>query len=331
MPIANCRLERQNTFYSAIGNRQSAIPIPPLIANLSCPPYHPLWITRRKLDFGLRPWCKLLGCGEIGEVGGVKYKMIAIDLDGTLLSPSSVVTPRTKAAIHRAASAGMVVCFATGRSFTESRAVIDSVGYYDAAIFVGGALIVDTGKRSTIQRTLMDPQLARELCAFFESHGQAALALQDVSTAGVDYLISNDFELNPATKLWCKTTRASVQRTNELAADPHDHTLRVSIVAARQRAEPIYKEMRSKFGSRIVDHCFRPPGEILVVEAFDPSVNKWQGILQVARLRNIKPQEIVAVGDDINDVMMIRNAGLGIAMGNGCEEVRGLRGQDHRA
>ena len=49
--------------------------------------------------------------------------MIAIDLDGTLLSPDGRVTPRAKAAVHRALSAGLLVCFATGRNWTESKAV----------------------------------------------------------------------------------------------------------------------------------------------------------------------------------------------------------------
>jgi len=255
-------------------------------------------------------------------VVAVKYKMIAIDLDGTLLSPSSVVTARTRAAIHKAVSAGLLICFATGRSFTESRAVIDSVGYYDAGIFVGGALIVDTGKRSTIQRTLMDPSLARELCGFFESHGHAALALQDTSTAGIDYLASSDFDLNPATKAWCANTSATVRRTGDLTRHSHDHTLRVSFVASKVSAAPIFQDMRRAFGNRVVSHCFLPPGDIFVGEAFDPSVSKWQGIMQVARLRNIGRDQIIAVGDDINDVSMIQNAGLGIAMGNGCEEAR---------
>jgi Cof subfamily protein (haloacid dehalogenase superfamily) len=269
----------------------------------------------------------LLGCIGSAIVVGVKYKMIAIDLDGTLLSPSSVVTARTKAAVQKAASAGLLICFATGRSFTESRAVIDSVAHFDAAIFVGGALIVDTGKRSTIQRTLMDPALARELCGFFESHGHAALALQDTSTAGIDYLASSDFDLNPATQAWCVSTRATLRRTGDLTRHSHDHTLRVSFVASKTVAPPVYHNMRRAFGDRIVSHFFLPPGDIFVGEAFDPSVNKWQGILQVARLRNIRREEIVAIGDDINDVAMIKNAGLGIAMGNCCEEVRNCAGR----
>src|SRR5688572_23986822 len=111
------------------------------------------------------------------------YRMIAIDLDGTLLSPEGKVTDRAKAAIHRCLSAGLLVCFATGRNWTESRTVLEAVAHYDTAVFVGGAMVVDTKQRLTLHRTMMEPALAAEICGYFESHGQAALALQDTPTA----------------------------------------------------------------------------------------------------------------------------------------------------
>src|SRR5437588_1016493 len=119
-----------------------------------------------------------------------QYRMIAIDLDGTLLSPAGEVTPRAKAAVHRALSAGLLVCFATGRNYTESRTVLDAVAHYDSAVFVGGAMVIDTRDGATVHRTLMDPDLARQLCRILEAHGQAGLALQDTGHAGVEYLVS---------------------------------------------------------------------------------------------------------------------------------------------
>src|SRR5882672_6051515 len=109
------------------------------------------------------------------------FRMIAIDLDGTLLAPDGTVSPRAKAAV-------LLVCFATGRNFTESQMVLDAVEHYDTAVFVGGAMVIDTRHRKTLHRMGMQPQLAREVCELFESLGHAALALQDTAAAGVDYL-----------------------------------------------------------------------------------------------------------------------------------------------
>src|SRR2546430_15198999 len=145
------------------------------------------------------------------------YRMIAIDLAGPLLSPAGEVTPRTKEAVHRALRAGLLVCFATGRNMTESQMVLDAVAHYDTAVFVGGAMVIDTKQRTTLHRTAMQPQLAREVCALLESMGHAALALQDTGQAGVDYLISDGIPLNNATEQWLKVTRATGHKSAGLA------------------------------------------------------------------------------------------------------------------
>src|SRR5690242_21699100 len=116
---------------------------------------------------------------EPSNVAPAKYRMIAIDLDGTLLCGKGTVTPQAKAAIHRALRAGLLVCFATGRNWTESRTVLDAVEHYDTAVFVGGAMVIDTRQRVTLHRTMMQPALAAAVCGALESLGHAALALQD--------------------------------------------------------------------------------------------------------------------------------------------------------
>src|SRR5437763_1107728 len=76
--------------------------------------------------------------------GRARYRMIAMDIDGTLLSRAGAVTARTMTAVHRCLSAGLLVCCATWRNWTESRSVLDAVAHYDTAVFVGGAIVIDT-------------------------------------------------------------------------------------------------------------------------------------------------------------------------------------------
>jgi Cof subfamily protein (haloacid dehalogenase superfamily) len=248
-----------------------------------------------------------------------RYRMIAIDLDGTLLSPTGKVTPRAKEAVHKALGAGLLVCFATGRNWTESRTVLDAVAHYGTAVFVGGAMVVDTEKRVTLHRTMMEPGLAAELCAYLEFEGQAAMALQDTGTAGVDYLLSAEVEPNEAVRQWMSITSAAIHRVPGLGTDPslHEHTIRVGICAARDDVQRISGGLAQRFGERIVVHSlFVPAYDVEVLEIFDPAVNKWQGILHVARQHGIEPAEVIAIGDDVNDVAMLQHAGLGVAMGN---------------
>lgn len=252
-----------------------------------------------------------------------QYRLIVLDLDGTLLSPAGEVTPRTKAAIRRALDAGLLVCFATGRNWTESRDVLDALEHYPTAVFVGGAVVMDTHQRSTLHRTLVDPALAGEICEYLEREGHAALALQDRGADGVDYLVSGQAPLNDATRAWMAITQAKLQRVPCLATFPHQHTIRLGICASPDEVQRIKQGLEQRFQSRIFCKALRVPTYgVEVLEIFDPAVNKWEGVLHLARRHAIDPAQIVAIGDDVNDLPMIRNAGLGVAMGNARDEVK---------
>jgi Cof subfamily protein (haloacid dehalogenase superfamily) len=254
-----------------------------------------------------------------------KYRMIAIDLDGTLLSPEGKVTERAKAAVHQCLSAGLLVCFATGRNWTESKTVLEAVAHYDTAVFVGGAMVVDTKQEVTLHRTMMQPRLAAEVCRELESNGHAVLALQDTGTAGVDYLITADVALNPATSHWMRLTSAKVHRVASLAEYAHEHTIRVGIVAEPDEVARVERELAKTFGERIMMMSIRVPAAgVTVLEVFDPAVNKWEGIMHVARKHDIDPSQIIAIGDDVNDVPMLSRAGLGVAMGNARPEIQAV-------
>ena len=251
------------------------------------------------------------------------YRMIAIDLDGTLLSPDGTVSQASKDAVHRVLKAGIRVCFATGRNWTESQSILRSVAHFDMAVFVGGAMVIDTRTGRTLHRTAMHPNLAREVCQVLETLGHAALALQDTSAAGVDYLATADVQLNEATRSWMAVTAAKVHRIRELARYSHEHTIRVGICAASDEVDRVQELLRQRFGDRILCQILYVPAyAVQVLEVFDPAVSKWQGVMCVAERHGIAPDQIVAIGDDINDMPMVAGAGLGVAMGNAKPQVQ---------
>ena len=253
------------------------------------------------------------------------YRLIALDLDGTLLSPGGAVTPRARAAVLSCIEAGYVVCFATGRNHTESRAVIEQVGHFDAAVFVGGAMVVDTRTGTTLHRTGMAADLAAAVVEEIESAGHAALALQDTERAGVDYYISGDRDPHPSHGVWTAAMKVRCDVVAGLASADHAHTVRLGAVVPSDSGPELERRLTRRFAERVYLHRIRVPGTgVDVVEVFDPSVNKWAGIMKVAETRGIPPEAIIAVGDDMNDLHMVRAAGLGVAMGNAREEIKAV-------
>jgi len=215
------------------------------------------------------------------------------------------------------------VCFATGRNWTESRAVLEMVGHHHHAVFAGGAMVIDTAQEVTLHRTGVDPDLAREVCRVLEENGHAVLALQDTGAAGVDYLVSDEIDLNAETVHWMSVTAAKVHHVARLAQYSHEHTIRLGIVAAPDRAAIVHEKLIARFGERVfVQRLFVPTAQVDVLEIFDPAVNKWEGILHVARRHEVEPTQIIAIGDDVNDLPMLTQAGLGVAMGNARDEIK---------
>jgi hypothetical protein len=250
-------------------------------------------------------------------------RLVAIDIDGTLLSPGGTVTPRARAAVRAAAQTGLRICFATGRSWRESRHIVEMAGHFDIGVFATGAQIVDTQRGLTLHRTMLDAGLAREAAEFFETHGQTVLALQDSEQAGVDYLVTEATPLNPSSRNWLKMTQMVVQRRGDLAAHEHSFTMRISIVAEARDVESLQEEFTRQFGARaICQYLIVPSSGMRVLEVFSPGVNKWEGVLHVARRHGVAPEEVVAIGDDANDLSMIRGAAVGVAMGNAPAHVR---------
>ncbi len=253
-----------------------------------------------------------------------EFRMIAIDLDGTLLGGDGQVSDRVRRAIHELIAGGWIVCFATGRSYLESRSILEAVGHFDHAVFIGGAAVIDTQNQVTLHQQKMEPQLARSLCRILEDLGHAALALQDNRESGVDYLATARTDVDPATLRWMEACQLRLERVPSLADYEHQHTIRVGMVGPQDQAVEAHRQIQETFAEGVLVHRVRGANGVEILECFDSSVNKWEGIKHVARHHNIELSRIIAVGDDLNDLAMVKQAGLGVAMGNGRPELKAV-------
>ena len=266
----------------------------------------------------------------------MRYDLLAIDLDGTLLGPGAVLSDANIEAVDRARRAGLRVVVCTGRGLAECRPFLEELGQRDPVIVAGGAITADPVSGETIDRFAMDPGLVGRVAGVLLEAGHAVLVLKDAGATGYDYLVltgDDGVEPDPVTLWWFERMRVRVRyaRATRDDTDPGD-TVRVGLCTDAHISDALAGVLRERFGGEIILHSFkavvssRLEGEgvraVNILEAFDPAGGKWAALQRLARKWGVPRERIVAIGDEINDLEMIRSAGLGVAMGNAIDVVR---------
>lgn len=247
----------------------------------------------------------------------VPYRMLAVDVDGTLLCPRHTVRQRTQQALRRAHAAGIFVCVATGRNPLESREVLAAASLDGVGVFVSGALVANTLTGEVLHRRLLPMATAQQACGFMMEHGHSPLILEDAALAGNDYVLCDDPPPPPAVQFWLTFSGSRCRSVADPRTMDHSATLRVGLVSDPETVKAMERKLAVEMGDQVVCQSLRVPSvNAEVMEVFHPQASKWDGVQHVARLMGIEDRHIVAIGDDANDLPMVRGAGLGVAMGN---------------
>lgn len=253
--------------------------------------------------------------------------MIGIDLDGTLLDERGRVSAENRAAIARAQAAGVMVVPCTGRAWHEAKIAIGDVPNLGLGVFVTGAVVADVASGDSVDLSLIEPHVAHEIVGVLADEPEAVLVFRDSAGAGHHYLVTGNGELTANTRWWFDVSGAVVHfQRGVTPADLH-HTLRVGTVGPETRVAELERKVAAAMGDRVQVHSFaalkRSEEEsIAVLEVFAAEAHKWRGLTWIAHQHGIAPDEIATIGDEINDLAMLRGAGCGVAMGNGIEAAK---------
>ena len=265
-----------------------------------------------------------------------RYRMLALDLDGTLLDARGRLHPASIDAVRSARDLGLRIMICTGRGLVESRSFMHELDQTDPVAVAGGAITADPASGQTVHRVAMAGDLTSQVCRVLLDEGHAPLVLKDPSAAGFDYLIPAEISMiDPVTRWWFETNGVSVRYADDLSDDMHpEHTIRVGMCADSGEASRVASILSERVGERALMHAFKAvvgpeitgagEREVHIVEAFDAGAGKWPAILREASRNGIDPGEIAAIGDEINDVGMIEAAGLGVAMANATASVKAV-------
>ena len=249
--------------------------------------------------------------------------LLAIDIDGTVVTDDDAVTPATKAALHEAAAAGLRLVLATGRRYRTTRRVMDALGLALPAICLGGALTKDAAGE-TIRRTAFAPAHVRTLLTVARRRG-IALALQRDAHAlgGPDFVMDASEQWNQSTQRYVEMAGELCQPETEPARVAGDDTLVAGCFGDFERLALLQKDADAQLASAISSVLVpskKTPGWYLEITA--GGVDKWQALRLFAADAGVAADAICAVGDAPNDLPMIRGAGFGVAMGNAAPAVK---------
>lgn len=248
-----------------------------------------------------------------------KIKMIGLDLDGTVLTEKKELTVRTREAISRALAQGVVVLVATGRPWMGVPEELRHFPGMHYALTSNGARIIDTQTDQVIEEHLLGPDFAQkvlEICGKYDT-------LQEVYFDGQGYAPADKmncvekYHKNPSMCEYMRKTRIPVDDISELVKKENRGLDKVqALFADMNERRAAWKELEAEDGLGLV-------GSLRYnIEINAAGVNKGKGLVNLGRMLGIRREEIMACGDGDNDIVMLREAGFGVAMANGEEKVK---------
>jgi len=245
-----------------------------------------------------------------------RWKIIATDLDGTLIGWNHKINDRDLDALRRARNAGFHVAICTGRNSLESAGIVRALDLTGPGIFVNGSMVCDMSHGTALDTQFLPDPLAFEAIDFFGTRGHAVLVLADhPHTRLPAYVLTDHGPPHRATTDWLLKNRVNAAAVNHLPPEFPGNLVRVGVVANVDEAPPLHAALVAHFGPRAASHSiYSPHYDVQIIELFHPAANKWSGLEHLATLMHLPPTTIITIGDDINDIPMLQNAPLSFAM-----------------
>ncbi|MGH2507447.1 MAG: Cof-type HAD-IIB family hydrolase [Ktedonobacteraceae bacterium] len=240
------------------------------------------------------------------------YRLLAIDLDGTLLTPrpQKIITPRTRQALQQAVNAGVRIVIATGQSLVMLQHICKDLPISGPQIIENGAIIADmqTGQHYH-EKLLPASSILPALAALQQAGFHRAY-----HTLGRVYADHNA----PRVRQWYHPPVPSVIEMENVASLYPEPCIKVVGIGAENKLRAQRQALIDTFAGQM----YITQSAFDLLEFLHPAVSKESGLQTIAQDLGILPEEIIAIGDGHNDIGMLQFAGLGVAMDNAHAEVK---------
>lgn len=265
------------------------------------------------------------------------YKLVAVDLDGTMLNRYGIVTEETKKIIKETIEKGTDVIIASGRPIDSIKTIAEEIGSKNYFIAGNGSLIYDIKKDEVIYEKFLDKQKILEIIEICENNSISynIYTEETILAKKLEYNVLYYYKENLKKEEKNKTNITIVEDMKKYIQDsPNNKFLKLTICdESKSIFNSIIRKLREISNIDVLDvgHMSRKTIkqgtedisiEYYYTEISLKDVDKWNAIEYLINKIGIEKEEVIAIGDNINDKKMIENAGLGIAMGQSTPIVR---------
>jgi 5-amino-6-(5-phospho-D-ribitylamino)uracil phosphatase len=253
------------------------------------------------------------------------YRMVAIDLDGTLLRKDGTMGERTRRALQAAVKQGVRVVICTGRRFRTSLPILAELQLAVPVIVHGGLLIKDAGTYETLHHNYLSRDLSLEMVKFLKAHGVPPIVYVDLFTQGIDIYLDNERDGHPFHLKYLERNRPHCHFVGDVTEVFCPQTIHVGALADRASLERLEVRLVREFGSSVRHLIMNNTNdEGAFLEIMRPDSSKWRALSRLIEMEGCTPEQVICIGDEINDLEMISHAGLGVAMGNAIPAVKAV-------
>jgi len=236
----------------------------------------------------------------------VGYRILALDIDGTILDPYGKLPTAVRDAVATARCRGLWVVLCTGRRFRTALPWAQELKLEGTIVVNNGTLVKDIQSGETLRHAYLPIDEYAPVISFVRRRG-SPLVYVDTYHEHVDLITERCSKTHAYQREYLNDNTDFFKIVDDLHDQPRSDVIMVSTMADEATLTAMREEALEEFGDRLRTHTLINKNyQGLILEFLSPKSGKWPAL----------------VGDDTNDIEMIRRAGLGIAMGNAASEVK---------
>lgn len=267
------------------------------------------------------------------------YKIVTVDLDGTLLNSAGEVSDYTKDIIQKSINRGTDVILASGRPINSVESIAYEIGSKNYLISGNGAIVYDIAKKEVIYDRFLNKEQVLNIVRICEENSIYCNVYteMEVIAKSLNYNVLFYYKEN-ARKAEGKRTNINIvpnmykyieelsqERFLKVTVCDDNRMIFNSIIRKLKLINDIDVLDVSHMSRKVIkDGTSQIPIEYYYTEITNKNVNKWTAIEFLLNKLHIQREAVIGIGDNVNDKEMIENAGLGVAMGNSSPEMKAI-------